>query len=286
MQTITETFQIKIAEEGNTSANSANPIKDIDDGYTFDDLALSQAVNDLAIKKIISPDKTSCGLTANNPISITIKNFNNIALNNINVSYQVNGGTVVTETIPSIAANQSLDYTFAQTANLSAYIDYNLNVWIHYAGDNYAANDSILNYTLHNTPVISDYPYLQSFENNDGYFYTRGTNSSWQWGTPSKTIINKAPNGIKAWATNLTRNYNNDETSYLYSPCFDITPLKKPVLSFSHIFDVELDYDYTWVEYSMDGITWKKLGAMQEAVPIGMIMHQAITGGYQIKNGM
>lgn len=259
-QTITSTFQIKIGEEGYTSANNANPVSDNDDGYTFDDLELNQVFNDLAIEKIIVPDKSGCSLTANNPVTINIKNFNNTQLNNISVSYQVNGGAVVTEIIPSIAANQSLDFTFTQKANLAAFIDYNVNAWIHSPGDSYPDNDSILNYTFHNTPLISTYPYLQSFETNDGYFYTNGTNSSWQWGTPEKTIINKAPNGTKAWVTNLTGNYKNNETSYLYSPCFDLTGLTQPELSFSHIFDVELDYDYTWVEYSTDGIIWKKLG--------------------------
>ena len=259
-QTITPTFQIKIGEEGNTSANSIMPLTDIDDGYTFDDLIMEQAFNDLELKKLNSPQRTGCGLTANNPVSVTIKNYNNTTLNNINVSYQVNGGTVVTETITSIAPGQSLDYTFLHTADLSAYIDYSINAWIHYAGDSYPANDSILNYTFHNTPVISTYPYLQSFEADDGNFYTNGNNSTWQWGTPAKTIINKAANGNKAWVTNLTGNYNNNETSYLYSPCFDVSSLVQPMLSFSHIFNIELDYDYTWVEYSTDGINWQKLG--------------------------
>ena len=261
-QIITSTFQIKIGEEGFTSANNANPVSDKDDGYTIDDLKLNQVFNDLAIKKIIAPDKTGCSLSASNPVTINITNFNNTQLNNISVSYRVNGGAVVTEIIPSIAANQNLNFTFAQKANLAAFIDYNINAWIHYTGDSYPDNDSILNYTFHNTPVINTYPYLQSFETSDGYFYSNGTNSTWQWGTPAKTIINKAPNGTKAWVTNLSGNYKNNETSYLYSPCFDLTGLTKPELSFSHIFDVELDYDYTWVEYSTDGIIWKKLGTV------------------------
>jgi hypothetical protein len=33
------------------------------------------------------------------------------------------------------------------------------------------------------------------------------------------------------------------------------------MLSFSHIYQVEKDFDYTWVEYSTDGINWQKLGA-------------------------
>ena len=61
--------------------------------------------------------------------------------------------------------------------------------------------------------------------------------------------------------TNLTGNYNDNEFSYLYSPCFDLSALTQPVLSFSHIFDIETGFDYTWVEYSADGgLTWNRLG--------------------------
>lgn len=261
-QSITPTFQIKLGQEGFTSANNPNPVVDIDDGYTFDNLFINEALNDVAVAGINSPDKSGCGLMAANPVSIKVKNFNTIALNNLQVSYQINAGAVITENIPSIAANQSLDYVFTQTANLSAYIDYNINVWVKYPTDNYAANDSILNYLIHGSPVISTYPYLQGFENDNGGFYTTGTNSSWQWGTPAKTIINKAANGSKAWVTNLSGNYSDNETSYLVSPCFDLTGLRKPVLSFSHLFDVEKDFDYTWVEYSTDGNTWNKLGTV------------------------
>ena len=33
--------------------------------------------------------------------------------------------------------------------------------------------------------------------------YSKGTNNSWQWGTPAKAIINKAANGTKAWVTSM-----------------------------------------------------------------------------------
>ena len=259
-QVLTSTFQIKMGEDGNASANVAFPLVDNDDGYTFDDLHFMQVLNDVELKKINSPDKSGCALTANSPISVNVKNHHNTILNNITISYQINGGPIVTEIIPAIAANQLLNYTFIKNADLSAYIDYNLNVWVNYAADSYNINDSILNYTFHNSPVVNSFPYLQSFENSNGDFYTNGTNTSWQWGTPSKVIINKSASGTKAWVTNLSGNYNNNETAYLYTPCFNLSGLVKPVLSFSHIFEVELDYDFTWVEYSTDGTSWQKLG--------------------------
>jgi hypothetical protein len=38
--------------------------------------------------------------------------------------------------------------------------------------------------------------------------------------------------------------------------------LAQPVLSFSHIFKTELNFDYSWVEYSIDGVVWQKLGSV------------------------
>lgn len=259
-QNITSTFQLKIGQEGYNSANAAHAVVDLDDGYTFDDLVLDEVSNDIALVKINSPALSDCALTATNPISIKVKNYNNATLSNIMVSYQLNGGAIVTETIPSIAPNQTIDYVFTQKANLSAYIDYTLNTWIKYPGDSYSKNDSILKFVVHNSPVITNYPYLQSFETDNGYFYTKGTNSSWEWGAPANIVINKAANGANAWVTNLTGNYKDNETSYLYSPCFNLSGLTQPMLSFSHVFEVELDYDYTWVEYSTDGVQWNKLG--------------------------
>jgi len=259
-QTASATFQMKIGQEGNTSANSVQPEVDIDDGYSFDNLEINEAVNDVSVLSILSPDKSGCGLSAVTPLTIRLRNYQNNALSNIQVNYQVNGGPVVSETISSIGALQTIDYSFSQLLNLAAYIDYDISVWAKYSGDSYASNDSILHYQVHNSPVITQYPYHESFESDNGNYYTKGTNNSWEWGIPANAIINKAPNGSKAWITRLNGNYNDNETSYLYSPCFNLTPYRRWVLSFSHTYDIELDYDYTWVEYSTDGKTWTKLG--------------------------
>jgi hypothetical protein len=115
---------------------------------------------------------------------------------------------------------------------------------------------------IKNQPIITTYPYLQNFETNDGFFFAEGTNSSWQYGTPSSPEINHAASGTKAWKTSLSGNYNKQEFSYLYSPCFDISQLAKPHLSFSLATDIEARYDVGFVEYSHDGYTWKRLGAV------------------------
>ncbi len=260
VQPIGTAFQIKIAQQGNTSANVPNPILDQDDGYTIDDVSVAEAIGDIAIAQIVSPLKDGCGLTNNNPVTIRIKNYTNTTINNIQVNYRFNGGAVVSENIPLINPNQLLSHTFSVLANLSAFIDYNFDFWITATGDNYQSNDSVLNYSFHNSPVISSYPYLEGFESGNGNWFAKGSNTSWAWGEPAKSNISKAANGNKVWTTNLSGNHNDNELSYLYSPCFDLSTLIQPVLSFSHLYDIEKDYDYTWVEYSTDGKVWQKLG--------------------------
>jgi hypothetical protein len=263
-QTVSSSFQIRFGEEGYTTANSVITDGDIDDGYSFDDITFTKAVNDVSMLALISPDINGiCNLTNAETVKVKVKNYSSTTLNNVSVSYNING-TTVTETIPTIAANDTLIYTFTHTADLSAYQNYNLSLWVNYSGDSYHNNDSLLNINFNTTPIISSYPYLEGFESSNGYWYTNGVNDNWQWGAPAKTIINKAANGNNAWVTNLTGNYNDNQLSYLYSPCFDLSSLTKPTLSFSHIFQTEddCDCDYHWAEYSTDGINWIRLGAV------------------------
>jgi hypothetical protein len=264
-QTISSSFQIKFGEQGYTSSNSVITDGDLDNGYSFDDITFTRATNDVGMNALIAPVLTDiCNLSNAEQIQVKVKNYSASTLTNIPVSYSINGGTPVTESIPSIAGKDSIIYTFTQTADLSAYQNYNLNLWVAYPGDTYHSNDSLLNINFNTTPIINTFPYLEGFESNNGYWYTGGINSSWQWGAPQKTIINKAANGVNAWVTSLTGDYNNNELSYLYSPCFDLSSLSQPVLSFSHIFQTEddCDCDYHWVEYSTNDSVWLRLGVV------------------------
>lgn len=261
---ISSSFQLRFGQEAYTSANVVDPYFDQDDGYSFDNIKISEAINDVALLKLVSPTVQACGLGASIPVTIRIKNYSNSVQNNIVLSYRVNGGAVVSQTLASINPGVEQEVTFTNPVDMSAYQDYHVESWISSPGDNYQSNDSILNFSVRNSPVISFYPYLEGFEGSDGYWYAKGTNSSWQWGTPNKTLINKAANGQKAWVTSLDGNYNDNEQSYLYSPCFDLTLLTQPMLSFSFITDLETDYDFAWVEYSTDDINWIKLGNVGE----------------------
>ncbi len=261
-QPISSSFQIKIGQQAHTSANVPYPIIDQDDGYTFDDVGIKEATNDIGIYRVISPSVTGCNMAGSQPVSLEIKNYSSSTFTGVPVYYSINGGTAIMETIASLPPGVTT-HTFASPATLSADTDYSFDFWVYESTDDYRGNDSVLNYNFHTSPVINSFPYLEGFESSTANWYSRGQNSSWQWGTPTKSIINKAANGTRAWVTNLTGRYNTNENSYLYSPCFDLSGLTQPVLSFSHIFQMEdgTPADYNWVEYSTNGgVTWTRLG--------------------------
>jgi hypothetical protein len=262
-QALTTSFQVRFGQEGQASAANVVATSEFEDGYTFDDLRLTDAVNDIALQQVTAPLKKDCELGNTTPVTIMVKNYSGSVQSNVPVSYRINGGPTVTETIPTLAANQTLAYTFAALANTAAFGEYSFEFWAGHGPDTYRGNDSILNYSFYKSPLITNFPYYESFEGGNGNWYTNGLNSSWQWGTPAKATIAKAANGNKAWATGLTGNYKDNEYSYLVSPCFDISGMAQPVLSFSHIFELEdgCACDYSWVEYSTDGgETWQRFG--------------------------
>ncbi len=91
--------------------------------------------NDLSISNFISPPD-AIAPKSDVPISIEIKNSGNITQSNFDVSYLINGGTIVTETTSlTLEINQTAIYTFNQTANLSILGEYKIQVDVILAND-------------------------------------------------------------------------------------------------------------------------------------------------------
>lgn len=234
-------------------------------GYTFDDIRIYKAVDDIQSLSIDTPYTVSCGLSAVVPVKATIHNTSNTAINNIPITLKVDGVVISNETITTIPASSSVQYTFTATANLSTPGNHTIEVWTALVSDTYNENDTVRS-TVNNLPLISSFPYLQNFETSNGSWYTGGKVSTWEYGTPISPKINRAASGSKAWKTKIAGYYNDSELSYLYSPCFDLSAMTVPTLSFSVAMDIEdcgaVLCDAAWMEYSADGITWTKLGAV------------------------
>ncbi len=112
---------------------------------------------------------------------------------------------------------------------------------------------------------ITNFPHIETFDNNDGSWIPGGSGSDWAYGTPSKSVINSAASGSDCWIVGgLTGTaYTNGELSWLQSPCYDFTGLKYPYLSFKIFWETEKLYDGAGLQYSVDnGSSWKDLGSV------------------------
>lgn len=111
---------------------------------------------------------------------------------------------------------------------------------------------------------ISSFPYTEGFETSNGNWISGGTASSWASGSPSKPVINSAANGTRCWVTGgLTGGaYNDNENSWLQSPCFDFSTLTNPEIRLSIFWETELQFDGANLQYSIDeGASWTVLGS-------------------------
>ncbi|MEO6488901.1 MAG: gliding motility-associated C-terminal domain-containing protein [Ferruginibacter sp.] len=114
------------------------------------------------------------------------------------------------------------------------------------------------------TTPISTFPYNEGFESTDGN-WVPSSNIHWEWGQiNSKPVITAAGAGSKCWiAGGLTGSSYNSGSSYLQSPCFDLSSLSIPQISFKVFWETERKYDGASIEYSTNGgSSWSVLGSI------------------------
>lgn len=262
-QDFSSSFQVRIGQR-DTSVIAMN---EYGNGLTIDNFKLYTVKNDVQLLSIVRPRRFNCSLDSS-ALTVLVYNSDNLPQDTVELFYTFNNGAVVRDTIFFFAPKDTVTHTFPIPLATLGQGAHTLNVWLRAQGDTYTANDSILNYQVRNQPSIASFPYLQDFESGDGSWYAEGFNTTWQYGTPGSLRLKKAASGSKVWATSLDGNYRDNEESYLYSPCFDLSSLQQPMLSFSLSTHIEncggVLCDGAYVEYSIDGINWTKLGTAGE----------------------
>ncbi|MER3464968.1 MAG: hypothetical protein C4329_11705, partial [Chitinophagaceae bacterium] len=119
------------------------------------------------------------------------------------------------------------------------------------------------------TGVINSFPYQEDFETSNGGWTTGGTASDWTWGTSVKPVIHTAASGTKCWIKGglTSSHYNNNENSWLQSPCFNFTNVVHPYIKFNAFGETEKKYDGASLRYSIDGgTTWNLLGSYADSL--------------------
>ncbi|MCB0803451.1 MAG: T9SS type A sorting domain-containing protein [Flavobacteriales bacterium] len=202
-----------------------------------------------------------CGLS-NETIALRITNVGSTPVSNIPLQYELNGGVPVSETYAgTLNPGDTIVYSFTTLANMSTPGAYNITAYSAVRGDANPVNDTARGVMIHKV-TYNSFPYYEDFEASNGGWTTGGSASSWAYGTPAASVINSAASGTKAWATNLTGNYNASEASYVIAPCFDFTSLAAPQFKMKVWWNSESGWDGAALQSSIDnGMTWQNVGA-------------------------
>ncbi len=113
--------------------------------FAMDDISFTfiDDGNDLAVDAILAPDNQyGCTLTSDEEIKIRIENTGSTVVNTFDVHYSINDGMVVSETVNEVInVGETLDYTFMERADLSAFGDYTIAVEVMVENDQDPANN-------------------------------------------------------------------------------------------------------------------------------------------------
>jgi hypothetical protein len=228
-------------------------------GWNIDDFAVTGILlkKDVSVISVDSP-RSECGHTATETVTVKVKNFAGVATDpNTPIRYSIDGTTVVDEVIPQVInPSEVVTFSFATKADLSIPGDHpNAYVTTMLAGDQDASNDRN-NHPFYTAPTITP-PYSQDFESDQTHWYSKRESPLWKLGEPIAYVINKASSGAKSWITNPEGAYDDSQTEYLESPCYDFTTMKHPMVEFNIWLQTQEHKDGLNLQYSTDkGATW------------------------------
>jgi cysteine-rich repeat protein len=232
------------------------------EGFGVDDVRVTDQLVDLAVSALDATPPVACS-GANLPIRVTIRNDGTTNVGAFSVAYTVDGGTPVSEMVRrTLRPGETYLHTFATPLALTAGARTVVGS-VSLMGDASPVNDTArTTFTVTASTVLTAVPaYSEGFESTAGGWTASGMASSWARGLPTSSFVGVAGEGTRAWATSLASTYNNNELSYLQSPCFDFgAVMADPDVSFLHIYRTRPTGDSGWMEVTTDGIDWVKLG--------------------------
>ncbi len=206
---------------------------------------------------------SSCDLgNIKDSVKIFIKNYGSLPVTGIYYNFSVDGVIILqSSNIPKdgfytgvIAKDSARAIQFETLAQfITADKDYTIKVWTKFMDDTNTTNDTFT-YVVTHKKTEPGIPIYASFDKgtenwNDDLGAQKST---WKRNEPNGKNIFWASNGNNSW--NTGKNYGNNQTSYITSPCMNFSNLNNdPRINFSLAYDTEAGKDSFWLESSIDG---------------------------------
>ncbi|MEX0289761.1 MAG: thrombospondin type 3 repeat-containing protein [Flavobacteriaceae bacterium] len=193
---------------------------------------------------------------------IEVENNGLNTITQVEITYSIAGG-----------ANQNMNAAVNLDSGESALIDLpsinigtigqsSITVSVSITNDAFADNNSLTNDFFVNAFGFGDA--VNTFESASDALVTyneNGNGSVWERGVPSGTLLNQAASGTQVYGTNLDGDHPDGTVGILLSNCYELSNILAPVLKFTMAYDLEINFDIVYVQYSIDsGATWNVLG--------------------------
>lgn len=119
------------------------------------------------------------------------------------------------------------------------------------------------------SPKVLSYPYSQDFEADAGNWFAEDISGQpstlWEWGA-SNNASGIDTDGDLVWMTNLDSSYIPNQNTWVYSPCFDLSSLNRPMIKLNYWSDTDLNTDGTVIEYESATGEWLPLGQVGRGI--------------------
>jgi len=224
-------------------------------------IVVNKANKDISLLAVNTNNSVQCnGITP----KITIKNNGLNSFNSIDIVYYVDDEPYEYTYTGAVSPNEIIEIELPNNNNIDIGF-HSLRVEATVANDSFSDNNIL--YATFTSNNSGEGLYINTFGDvNEDIWLTQTLGNSvdlWQKGLATTTLfLDKTDN---SYITNPTGNYTDETTSYLISPCYDLSKLENPILKFDMVFDIELDWDVLYLEYSINsGESWHILGTAND----------------------
>ncbi len=195
---------------------------------------------------------------------IQVENIGMNPISQVDIEYQVNGGSLQNFSWTGTLAPSNSQDIDLPALNISEFAKTDFSVTVTIANDTFDDNNqqetSFIRNQFGNGEQVFDF---ETTATSLVAFDDIGDGSAWERGVPDGNQLNAAASGTQVMGTNLDGDYPNATKSFLMSGCYELSSILAPVLKFQMAYDLELNFDVVYVEYSLDdGASWSVLGTV------------------------